>query len=91
MPRYPIQIEDLTDSVSVPKSKQMEASMKLAEIKAGDTIIVDGGFTCMRQGPHTVEADAKGVFVKCDDGKHYLEGQEDEEGAELVGVSRPPR
>lgn len=62
--------------------------MKLDEVKAGDTIIADGGFPCMR-GAKVVEADDKGLFVPCDEGKHYLDGQEDAPGAELVGLSRP--
>lgn len=63
--------------------------MKLDEIKSGDTIVTDGGFTCMGAGPKTVEADGDGLFVRCNDGKHYLAGQEDEEGADLVGLSLP--
>lgn len=60
--------------------------MKLSEINIGNAIIADGGFTCLRPGPHKVEGDDHGLFVRCDDGKHYLAGQEDEERGDLVGL-----
>lgn len=66
--------------------------MKLDEVKEGDTIIADGGFTCMKAGPRKVLSDEHGLFVECAEGKHYLDGQEDEEGADLVGLTKaePP-
>lgn len=59
--------------------------MKLRDLKAGDSVFADGGFTCLRGGFHFVEADGDGLFIQCDDGKHYLVGQENENG-ELVGL-----
>lgn len=61
--------------------------MKLADIKIGDRVKTDGGFTCMAAGTKIVEGDDDGLFIPCNDGKHYLDGQEDEEGADLVGIS----
>lgn len=61
--------------------------MKLNDLKAGDTIIADGGFTCMKAGEKIVEADDAGLYVKCRSGHHYLDGQEAEDG-ELIGLSR---
>jgi hypothetical protein len=46
----------------------MEVSVKLADIKAGDYMCTDGGFTCMKPGLHLVEADQNGLFLKCDEG-----------------------
>lgn len=63
--------------------------MKLSQVKMGDTIVADGGFTCMKAGPHKVEGDADGLFVPCSDGKHYLAGQEDEPCADLIGLDFP--
>ena len=63
--------------------------MKLTDIQPGDTIIADGGFTCMRAGPTVVQADNAGLYVKCSEGRHYLDGQEDEAG-ELIGLSAAP-
>lgn len=60
--------------------------MKLEDLKAGDTITLDAGFTCALPRSVIVEKDMGGKFFKCDDGKHYLDGQEDETG-HLVGVS----
>lgn len=59
----------------------------LADLKPGSTIIADDGFTCMTAGQKTVHADAHGLYVPCNDGKHYLDGQEDEDG-KLVGISK---
>ncbi len=60
--------------------------MKLDDLKAGDTITLDGGFTCIPAGLVVVEEDKDGKFFKCHEGKHYLDGQEDEAG-HLVGIS----
>lgn len=61
--------------------------MKLDELRVGDTVITDGGFTCMKAGPRKVHRDSDGLYIRCRDGRHYLDGQEDEAG-ELVGLSR---
>lgn len=64
--------------------------MKLSDLKAGDIVYTDDGFTCMKEGQHVVQGDADGLFLKCADGQHYLEGQEDDETGELVGISLEP-
>lgn len=64
--------------------------MKLTDLKIGDAVYTDDGFTCMKEGRHSVQGDAGGLFLKCDEGKHYLEGQEDDETGELVGISLEP-
>lgn len=63
---------------------------KLNELRQGDVVLVDGGFTCMQKGRQTVQADSAGLYVECREGKHYLAGQEDRAGADLVGVELPP-
>lgn len=60
--------------------------MKLTEIKIGETVIADGGFDCIRPGPVLVDGDDNGLFVRCDEGKHYLIGQESGDGS-LIGLS----
>jgi hypothetical protein len=65
----------------------VRTTMKLSELKAGDVLIADDGFTCLRAGPHTVEASENGLFIKCDVGRHFLTAQEDRETGELVGFS----
>lgn len=86
----PIQIAESPGCVSVKFEGKTEViQMKLADIKQGDVVVTDAGFTCMRHGRHTVERDARGLFIRCDDGQHYLDGQEDHEGADLVGLSKP--
>lgn len=45
-------------------------------LKAGDTIKVDDGFTCIKKWTtHIVQENESGLFIKCKDGNHYLDGQ----------------
>lgn len=62
---------------------------RLDEIKAGDRLKADGGFTCLRHGEVvTVTADDDGRnYVPCSDGRHYLDGQQGDDG-ECVGLYR---
>lgn len=60
---------------------------KLNELKAGDKVRVTG-FTCVATGEHEVCDNGNGLFIRCDRGNHYLCGQEDEPGADLVGVTK---
>lgn len=64
--------------------------MKLSDIKPGDTVKLDGGFTCHDGGLALVHEDSRGLFVFCRDGRHYLDGQEDACG-NLVGVFPPSK
>ncbi len=72
----------------------------LAEIKAGDRLTADSGFTCIIPAQVcTVQEDKDGIFVPCfgpdcedwDTGKqlhkHYLDGQEGDNG-ECIGFVR---
>jgi hypothetical protein len=61
---------------------------RLNELKAGDKVRVTG-FTCLnvdKPDLHDVHADGDKLYICCDEGRHYLDGQEDEPGADLVGV-----
>ena len=62
--------------------------MKLTDIKTGDTLIADTGFTCIKGGTIlTVQTDKDGtLFVPCSEGQHGLEGQTNDKG-ELVGLA----
>lgn len=64
--------------------------IKLAELKIGDTLIADSGFTCLSKNERCrVHKDAEGdLYVKCKMGVHYLEGQLDKDD-NLVGFRRP--
>lgn len=58
---------------------------KLKDLKAGDVLIADGGFTCMEKGKEfEVKGDTAGLFVDCDEGEHYLVGQLNSAG-DVVG------
>jgi hypothetical protein len=61
--------------------------MKFSDLKAGDEVIADAGFDCLRAGTHKVESDSAGLFIPCKKGRHYLSGQEGDDG-DLIGLSR---
>lgn len=60
---------------------------KQSDLKAGDTVAIDGGFTCMKAGTKTVMEAPDGLYVACKSGHHYLGGQEDHDG-NLIGVEK---
>lgn len=60
----------------------------LNDLKPGDVIKIDGGFTCAGEGYRVVKKDSHGLYFQCRDGQHYLDGQENEDGS-LVGISWP--
>ena len=64
-------------------------TVKLSDLKAGDLVQVDDGFTCMRSGPRYVRVDKEDgrLYVHCAAGKHFLEGQLADDGT-LVGVCK---
>lgn len=64
--------------------------MKLSELGAGDLVIADDSFTCLKTGSYLVEADDEGrLFIPCDHGKHYLDGQVSFTNPDdLIGLAR---
>lgn len=55
-------------------------------IKAGDRLKADGGFDCLAKGQISqVERDDSGLFIRCEDGRHYLSGQLGDDD-ELIGL-----
>lgn len=51
---------------------------KLSELKAGDFIEHDGGYSCTMPGEVTrLKQDAEGLFFICNNGRHYLEARGD--------------
>lgn len=64
--------------------------MKLSDIKQGDVLVADKGFTCMEAGMHSVRKNSKGeLFIHCEDGEHLLSGQMDDDEGKLVGLRWP--
>jgi hypothetical protein len=62
---------------------------KIETVKPGDTLIADGGFTCLKDGQHCqVKVDADGLYVECTEGRHGLDGQLNEKD-EVVGLCTP--
>lgn len=66
---------------------------KLSDVKEGDVLITDGGFTCMGGGERKVvrrdqsRPDGMQLYLDCREGGHYLDGQADD-GEHLVGLYR---
>lgn len=58
---------------------------KLSELKAGDIVELDTGFTCHTAGKVAVCEDKAGLFFECGEGHHYFEGQT-EDGEHCVGI-----
>lgn len=66
----------------------MSEHIKMSDLTVGTVLFPDADFTCLPANVAvTVEADDDGFFVKCADGKHYLDGQEDDHG-NCLGLSR---
>lgn len=64
--------------------------MKLADLKPGDKVRLTFGGGCTPVGAvREVQLDTEknALWTKCTSGRHYLDGQEDEDG-ELIGVER---
>lgn len=60
--------------------------LRLSDVKPGDMVMLDDGFSCMPPGRRRVETSEDGsLFVPCDEGRHYLSGQVGDDGF-LVGV-----
>ena len=64
--------------------------MRLSEVRAGDVLVSDEGFTCMAVGQrHVVHEDDVGLWIACWCGRHYLDGQTAfDERDRLVGLTR---
>lgn len=56
-----------------------------ANVREGDFLRADGGFTCIDEGAVLqVKRGKEGLFVSCSAGEHYIEGQLDD-GCEYIG------
>jgi hypothetical protein len=65
----------------------MAGNPKISDIKVGDILIADDGFTCMKAGEHEVKASEAGaLFIDCTEGRHFLAGQERADGT-LIGLT----
>lgn len=77
--------------IIVKELRPMTTEVYLKNLKPGDKVVTDGGFTCMPESViRTVFADEIGnLYICCDEGRHYLDGQEDFDDPEnkpLVGL-----
>ncbi len=67
--------------------KQGRAYAKLSELKAGDEIELDDGFTCASAGKKIVKETPYGLAFDCSegDGSHTISGQADD-GEHCIGI-----
>jgi len=63
---------------------------KLSELRAGDTVELDGGFDCHTAGVTILHEDSQGLFFGCGEGTHRIDGQADN-GEHCVGIYGPIR
>lgn len=66
----------------------MMRRVKLSELVSGMTLVDDGGFACLEPSTkHTVllDTDLNQFYIKCNEGKHFLDGQKDRHGY-LIGL-----
>lgn len=67
---------------------------KLSEVREGDILVADGGFTCIKEGARLrVYADPKdGILsVPCAEGGHGLTGQLADDNDTLIGLTKEAR
>ena len=96
---------DMTESERNDKCRERMAFAQASRVNVGDTLVTDAGFTCMGNHEHkTVHIDwkrakkARGatsllpfLYVDCAEGKHFLDGQLDFDGRDvLVGLYPQP-
>lgn len=43
----------------------MEKTMKMSDLKAGDFVVLDNGFTCRGPGEAEIKADSHGLYFDC--------------------------
>lgn len=60
--------------------------MKLGDIKEGDVLVADGGFDCLKEGARCVAKsdERQRLYVECYAGRHYLDGQVDDDDQEMI-------
>lgn len=76
----------MTACKTTTHDKQGNPWAKLSDLQDGSKVRVDGGFGCLRENTiHEVHANDHGLYIECDQGQHYLDGQTDD-GEHLVGM-----
>lgn len=71
--------------------------VKLADVKPGDRLVADAGFTCIKAGAVVEVGETRSgndwlgadLYVPCSHGKHFLDGQTNDAG-HCVGLSLAP-
>ena len=62
---------------------------KFSDLKDGETVKIDSGFECRREGKVVLmQTDEGRLFFLCDEGKHFLDGQLADEPTDdsLIGI-----
>lgn len=62
------------------------AIVPASAVRSGTMLMPDGGFSCMRlRRVKRVKKGRDGLYVTCNEGRHYLNGQLSEDGRHYVG------
>lgn len=86
MQRERLHVSDAAPSHHIVRTgKMMERGSGPDAVSPGTVLIADGGFTCMRPGAKIVRRGPHGLYVRCGCGRHYLDGQLDDDGR-LIGL-----
>jgi hypothetical protein len=69
------------------KDLQGCAYTRVAELRNGLRVQVDGDFTCIPANAiRVVKSNEHGFFISCREGGHQLDGQESDDGTYLIGI-----
>lgn len=60
--------------------KEGNAYARIVDLKAGDKVELDESFSCAPAGQTTIEEIDGHLYFNCDEGRHYLVGQDDGDG-----------
>ena len=60
--------------------------MKLSDLRVGQTVYLDDGFSCHLGGVVDVLVDNDGFYFECAHGRHYFDGQVNSIDDTLIGV-----
>jgi hypothetical protein len=93
-------MEDKNMSKKTIKKTQIEYQVSIRKVHEGTWLVADDGFTCIPEGKyccvrrdrsttgpwkHTPWNSRARLYVCCDEGQHYLDGQLDDAGTHYVG------
>lgn len=67
----------------------MRMTVLVKDVKKGSIIISDGNFTCLKENQYCIvhKEDNNQLYVKCSEGRHFLDGQLSDDGKTYIGFT----